>query len=522
MSTINTSGIDANYPIPGKNNSTQGFRDNFASIKQNLDISGSEITDLQNKVVLKSALANSTLNNDMGNTLIANASVLQFRSTMYSLGNALVGNVLVNCSAGDVQYGNVAGNISLSFGSWVPTNTLGGVELQLGREDANSNYTITFPPQAIFDSNHGWNLIENSSQANSLTTITFPHDVTQINLKLTTTDCGNTIFVQPTNRPFQSTQIQQRTPPSTGQLGDRAGTVCVDADATQLLITGANTNPFFSTSDTSSLTPGLPVTFTGTSLEPNVIVTQSYSSGGYYLHTQTVASTTWTVLHNLGIQYPVVEPIDSTGKSYTGRYDFPQITYTSLNSLTLVFTSAVTGLVAVTSGGASASTTGTTYYIKDILTNKRFTLSSTPDLAANVGVASNVTGNSMFMNPVQYMYVAVQDFNAAYSLNPENISNTVAPNLVVLSSFTNIGNNRPIMFTGTSANLANVGLEDNKVYYIKNAWSGNNTITISEFRYNGIAANEYNGVKTVSSNPGVDTVVYKGSDIFRRTTLNPF
>lgn len=521
MSTINTSGIDANYPIPGQNNSTQGFRNNFASIKQNLDIASNEITDLQNKAVLKSALANSVINNDMGNTLISNASVLQFRNTMYSLGNALVGNVLVNCSVGDVQYGNLAGNIALSFGSWIPTNTSGGIELQLGRPDANSNYTITFPPQAIFDSNHGWNLIENSYQANSLTTVTFPYDSTQLNFKLISTDCGNTIYVQPLNRSFKSTQVQKRTPPSTGQLGDTAGTVCVDADATQLVITGANTNPFFTTSNTSTLTPGMPVTFTGTSLEPNVIVTQSYSSGGYYLHTQSVAATTWTVLHNLGIQYPVVEPIDSTGKSYTGRYDFPQITYTSPNSLTLVFTSAVTGRVAVTSGG-TGSATGTTYYIKDILSNTTFTLSSTSNIASNVQVASNVTGNTMFMNPVQYMYVAVQDFNAAYSINPENISNTVAPNLIVLSSFTNVGNNRPIVFTGSTANLANVGLEDNKVYYIKNAWSGNNTITVSEFRYEGIAGNEYTGVKTVSSNAGVDSIVYNGSDIFRRTTLNPF
>ena len=186
----------------------------------------------------------------------------------------------------------------------------------------------------------------------------------------------------------------------------------------------------------------------------------------------------------------------------------------------MVFTTAVTGYVAVTSGSGAISTT--MYYVKDVLTSTRFTLSSTADLAANIEVASNVTGNTMFMNPVQYMYVAVQDFDAAYSVNPKNIANTVAPNLVVLSSFTNIANNRPIVFTGTTANLANVGVENNKVYYVKNAWSGNNTITISEFRYNGIAGNEYEGIKTVSSNPGVDSVVYNGSDIFRRTTLIPF
>ena len=28
-STINTNGLDVNYPIPGKNNSSQGFRNNY-------------------------------------------------------------------------------------------------------------------------------------------------------------------------------------------------------------------------------------------------------------------------------------------------------------------------------------------------------------------------------------------------------------------------------------------------------------------------------------------------------------
>ena len=38
MSTINTNGIDVNYPVPGVNNNSQGFRDNFAAVKTNLEI----------------------------------------------------------------------------------------------------------------------------------------------------------------------------------------------------------------------------------------------------------------------------------------------------------------------------------------------------------------------------------------------------------------------------------------------------------------------------------------------------
>lgn len=438
MSTINTNGLDVNYPVPGQNNSTQGFRNNFTNIKQNLNTAAAEITDLQNKVVLKSALANSTINNDMANTLIANASTLQFRSTMYNLGNALVDNVLVNCSLGDVQYGNLAGNILLDFGSWAPTNTLSTIKLQFGRPNTNANYTITFPSEALVDNNSGWTILENSGTSGNLATITFPHDVTQLNLTLTSTDCGNTIFVQPTNRSYKSTQIQTRTPPSTGQLGDLTGTVCVDPGVNQLVITSANTTPFLQTTgNTDQLYDGMPIVFTGTSPEANIVV-------------------------------------------------------------------------------------GDTYYVSNVISNITFSISSTPG-GSNVAIAANVSaGNALYANPVQYMYIAVDDFSANYNTNPVSITSTASPNLLVLTATTNVANNNPIMFTGTSANLANAGLESNTVYYVKNYWSGNSTITLSRTRNNGIAGPELQDINTVAANVGVDFVCYDGRDIFRRIPLNPF
>lgn len=231
MSTINTNGINVNYPIPGQNNPTQGFRDNFTNIKNNLDIAGNEITDLQNKVVLKSALANTTLNNDMANTLISNASTLQFRATTYNLGNALSGTVVVDCSLGDVQYGNVLGNVTFQFGSWAPVNTQSKIQLQVGRPNVETNYTLSFPSdKAIFNDNTGWQLLENSSNVGNVTSISFPYDCTQLNFTLTSNDCGNTIYVEPTNRPYKTTQVQVRTPSPVGNPGDTAGTVAVDSN----------------------------------------------------------------------------------------------------------------------------------------------------------------------------------------------------------------------------------------------------------------------------------------------------
>ena len=75
MSTINTNGINVDYPVPGENNSTQGFRDNFTSIKNNLNTASTEITELQDKAVLKQGLTGVAIDNNMANTLISNAAV---------------------------------------------------------------------------------------------------------------------------------------------------------------------------------------------------------------------------------------------------------------------------------------------------------------------------------------------------------------------------------------------------------------------------------------------------------------
>jgi hypothetical protein len=229
MSTINTNGINTNYPVPGQNQSSQGFRNNFTAIVTNLNTAGTEITDLQNNVVLKSALANTTLNNNMANTLISNASTRSFRATTYNLGNALSGNTVINASLGDIQYGAVAGNITLSFGNWAPAGTQQSIQLQLAISNANA--VISFPASVISsNNNYGVTILENYANVASIATVTAPYGVSQLNYTITTTDCGNSLYITPTNRPYQTSEVQVRTPPPTGFPGDTEGTIAVDAN----------------------------------------------------------------------------------------------------------------------------------------------------------------------------------------------------------------------------------------------------------------------------------------------------
>lgn len=79
MSQIDTSGIDATFPVAGQDNDSRGFNDNFSAIKSALATAKTEIADIQAKAVLKSALTeNVTLDNDLNGNVIMNGQYSQF------------------------------------------------------------------------------------------------------------------------------------------------------------------------------------------------------------------------------------------------------------------------------------------------------------------------------------------------------------------------------------------------------------------------------------------------------------
>jgi hypothetical protein len=96
-----------------------------------------------------------------------------------------------------------------------------------------------------------------------------------------------------------------------------------------------------------------------------VAVVGSADATGYFLHEQSIASNTWVVNHNLDTQYLSVTPVDAAGESYVGRYDYPNVYYNNSNTLTLTFSSAVTGNVAVIgSGGYELPAGGLNTYVQ--------------------------------------------------------------------------------------------------------------------------------------------------------------
>ena len=408
MSTINTNAINVNYPVPGVNNNSQGFRDNFASIVTNLNAAGTEITDLQNKVVVKQALIGTTINNDMANTLISNASTRSFRATTYNLGNALSGTVLVNASLGDVQYGTIAGNTTINFGSWAPSGTQSNVQINLSIDANAANAVITFPSAVTLSPNTGATTLENYSNSSGNLAITVPNGVTQLNYLISTTDCGNSLYITPINRPRISTAIQQRLVPPTGLQGDVTGDIATDSSFNQLTITTTNAADYFSTSDTTQLYIDLPVVFTGTSIEANI------TSGTTYYVRNVSTNTYFTVSSTIGGAN--VNLAGGSGLMYANPVSYIYVATDTYNS---------------------------TAYSKNVIsttvTTNVVTLNSTSSLLVNAPIVFDANIGGLYSNTVYYIKT-ISSPNITVS---QSRANGVASTVVTLSSNT----------TATTANI---------------------------------------------------------------------
>ena len=79
-SSIVSSTIDANYPVAGIDNDTQGFRDNFQIIKDGLTTASGEITALQNNT------AKLNESNDFNGTNISDANLVLNTEQYHNIG----------------------------------------------------------------------------------------------------------------------------------------------------------------------------------------------------------------------------------------------------------------------------------------------------------------------------------------------------------------------------------------------------------------------------------------------------
>ena len=143
MSNINPNNINGTFPIAGQDNDSQGFRDNFTNILGNFSFAKAELEDLQSKVVLKTALSGTVLDNGMGFNELANVRLRSWSQTVYDYTNTTSPTVAIDFNQGNFFHFTTSSAISLSVSGWPANGQYAAVRVWMGI--ANTSHTIQFP-----------------------------------------------------------------------------------------------------------------------------------------------------------------------------------------------------------------------------------------------------------------------------------------------------------------------------------------------------------------------------------------
>ena len=220
-SSITTTGIDTAYPVAGQDNDSQGFRDNFTNLKTALDTAKTEITDLESKAVLKSALSGDTLSNDGGGAVLEDFELKDMSETRVAKGT-VSGAQTFDYESGSYQTLTTSGSVTIAFSNFPAAGKVGTMRIEINV--ANVAHTITLPSAVDI----GQDQLIGSNGARVITP-----DRTGVHIfEFVTDDAGTSIAVIDLTRNKRA--IEVRTATATGQAGDKAGDIA--ADATNLYV----------------------------------------------------------------------------------------------------------------------------------------------------------------------------------------------------------------------------------------------------------------------------------------------
>ena len=180
-SNINYIAIDETFPIAGRDNDSQGFRDNFSVVKNNFAEAKGEIEDLQlNTARLDAA-------NDFNGENLLNFNMTKYTETFYN-GGLVSATTLIEFSNGPCQIFTVGNNLQFTLYNWPNSENLAKIRVHIFnlKEDLQVTRTVTFATT-------GGGTLKKSSRVPASVTVT--SDTDPIVLEFWTYDKGNTVYM---------------------------------------------------------------------------------------------------------------------------------------------------------------------------------------------------------------------------------------------------------------------------------------------------------------------------------------
>ena len=220
-SSIVTTNIDTTYPVAGQDNDSQGFRDNFTNLKTALDTAKTEISDLESKALLKSALTGDSLSNDGAGAVLEDFELRDMSETRIAKGTTS-GTQTFDYATGSYQTLTTSGSVTFAFTNFPASGAVGKLTIEINV--ANVAHTITLP--SAVDIGQDQLIGSNGSRV-------YTADRTGVHIfEFITDDAGASIAV--CDRLRNNRAIEVRTAVAAGQAGDKAGDIA--ADATNLYV----------------------------------------------------------------------------------------------------------------------------------------------------------------------------------------------------------------------------------------------------------------------------------------------
>jgi|TARA_B110000495_G_C22968122_1_gene567940 hypothetical protein len=156
-SNINDTAVNSDYPIAGVDNDSQGFRDNFSTIKTNFVAAKAEIETLQTTTAKLNVA-----NNFLGNT-VSGANLENVTETAYVASTTVNTSQNINVDSGGYQEFKAGADITLTLSNWSSvTAKAGKIRVHVQSDQAAgsaTNRTITFASNAgagTIKTDNGW------------------------------------------------------------------------------------------------------------------------------------------------------------------------------------------------------------------------------------------------------------------------------------------------------------------------------------------------------------------------------
>ena len=134
--------IDPLFPVAGRDNDSQGFRDNFNYIKDALTTENSNVSSLTNSAILTVNLTNGDpVDNDLAGSSINNGTYNNFHGVSFTSGATSSTNI--DITFGSLQQFTLTSDTSFTFRNWPASDKYASVRIHLV-SDTNDNYTASF------------------------------------------------------------------------------------------------------------------------------------------------------------------------------------------------------------------------------------------------------------------------------------------------------------------------------------------------------------------------------------------